>query len=144
MRGQRAHVTLRQGNRVLGTKSVNIAEDNFFETIEWMTTSPEKGLQRFTIELNTLPGERTQSNNRRDVYIDIIDGRENILILALSPHPDLKALRSIISLNDNFELAMHILSLVPIPSELLKKKNDLVIFNKIPYLIKIWQYIRIT
>lgn len=144
MRGQRAHVTLRQGNRVLGTKSVNIAEDNFFETIEWMTTSPEKGLQRFTIELNTLPGERTQSNNRRDVYIDIIDGRENILILALSPHPDLKALRSIISLNDNFELDMHILSLGPIPSELLKKKYDLVIFHQLPDLYNLWNNSEVT
>jgi len=138
MNGQKATLTLRHGRNVIGTKTLSVTGDNFFESVEFLVTSAEKGLQRYTFELSTMAGERTQANNRREVYVDIIDGRENILILALSPHPDLKALRSIISLNENFELDMHILSLGPIPAEYQKKKYDLVIFHQLPDLYNMW------
>lgn len=132
MSGRRATISLRQGARLLASKELHISRDNHFETVEFLVSSSEKGMQRFTLDLNVLPGERTQAGNKREVYVDIIDGRENILLLALSPHPDLKAIRSIISTNENYDLDIHVMSIGAIPAELLKKKYDLLILHQIP------------
>ncbi len=134
MSGRRATLSLRQGDRTLASRELTISGDNYFETVEFLIASSEKGMQRFTLDLNVLPGERTQANNKREVYVDIIDGRENILLLALSPHPDLKAFRSIISTNENYDLDIHVLSMGAIPPDLLKKKYDLLILHQIPNL----------
>lgn len=132
MAGRRATVSLRQGDRMLASKQLTISGDNHFETVEFLVSSSEKGMQRFTLDLNVQPDERALANNRREVYVDVIDGRENILLLALSPHPDLKALRNIIGTNENYDFDMHIMSMGAIPAELLKKKYDLLILHQIP------------
>ncbi len=132
MSGRRATLSLRQGDRVLASRDLTISGDNYFETVEFLISSSEKGMQRFTLDLSILPGERIQANNKREVYVDIIDGRENILLLALSPHPDLKAFRSMIGTNENYDFDIHVLSMGPIPAELLKKKYDLLILHQIP------------
>ena len=60
MGGRQATLTLRQGQRVLASKAIRISGDQHFETAEFMVASAEKGMQRFTLELSVLNGERTQ------------------------------------------------------------------------------------
>ena len=52
--------------------------------------------------IDFLSGEFSNRNNRQDVYVEVIDGKEKILLLALAPHPDVKALKSIIEKNENY------------------------------------------
>ncbi|MCY7328134.1 MAG: hypothetical protein LH618_06275, partial [Saprospiraceae bacterium] len=43
-------------------------------------------------------------NNQREVFIDVIDSRQKILILSATPHPDIAALKQAIQSNDNYEV----------------------------------------
>jgi len=61
-----------------------------------------------------------------------IDGREKILLLGLAPHPDIKALRSIIERNENYELDVKLLTTATNLDELSDKAYDLLIFHQIP------------
>lgn len=144
MSGRQATLSLRQGKKVLATKQLKVTGDRFFETSDFMVSSSEKGMQRFTLELNVASAERTPLHNQREVYVDIIDGRENILLLALSPHPDLKVFRSVVSANENYELDVHMLSMGPIPEELLKKKYDLLILHQVPDLYNLGNNPQVT
>src|SRR5690606_33037488 len=54
--------------------------------------------------INEVPDELTLANNQRSVFIDVIDGREKILVLGNAPHPDIAALRNAISSNENYEV----------------------------------------
>ena len=62
----------------------------------------------------------------------MIDGRQKILLLALAPHPDIKALRSLIESNDNYELDVDILTVSPNPNQPIVKPYDLVILHQVP------------
>ncbi|MFN8355752.1 MAG: VWA domain-containing protein [Spirosomataceae bacterium] len=128
--GKTATVYLKQAERILDQKTVTFTQDGAVSQVNFLTTSTPKGLQHYTIEVSALAGEFSTRNNRQEVYIDIIDGKEKILLLALAPHPDLKAIRSIIDKNDNFELDVKILSQSPeIQSD---KKYDLLILHQLP------------
>jgi hypothetical protein len=144
MAGQQATLTLTQGQKVLATRPVKITGESFFETADFLVSSAAKGLQRFTLELRSPGGEKVQGTTRREVYVDIIDGRETILLLALSPHPDLKVFRSIVDQNENYELDIHILGLGSIPKEIENKKYDLVILHQIPDLLNLSNQQQVT
>jgi hypothetical protein len=131
--GKTTTVSLKQGGRILSTQTVKIEGQSFFKSFDFTTSSKEKGVQHYTIELGSIQGESSARNNKRDVYIDIIDGRQKILLLALTPHPDVKALRSLIESNDNYELDVNILTASPGASDALSNKPyDLIILHQIP------------
>ena len=129
--GKATTISLKQNGRIIETQKVGIDRDAFFKAYEFKTSSTQKGVQHYTVELGGISGESSVRNNRRDVYVDIIDGRQKILLLALAPHPDIKALRSLIESNDNYELDVQILTIssnLPATS----KPYDLVILHQVP------------
>lgn len=132
--GKSTTISLKQNGRVIETQKVLIDRSSFFKTYDFKTSSAQKGVQHYTIELGAVSGESSSRNNKRDVYVDIIDGRQKILLLALTPHPDIKAIRSLIENNDNYDLDVQILTIssnLPVTS----KPYDLVILHQVPNLL---------
>jgi hypothetical protein len=68
------------------------------------------GKQQYTIIVQSIEGERNTSNNSLNFYIDVLDGRQKVLLLGMAPHPDLGALKSAIAANENYELTTSIYS----------------------------------
>jgi hypothetical protein len=85
-------------------ESVKIDDDYFFETREFMLDADQAGVNRYRIRLSGISGEEQYANNSKDIYIEVIDGRLEILVLASAAHPDLAALREIISTNENYNV----------------------------------------
>lgn len=67
------------------------------------------GIQRYSVEVSHLEKEITYENNSSDFYIEVIDSRQKILILANAPHPDLAVLKQSIFLNKNFDVKVEYL-----------------------------------
>lgn len=132
MSGRSTTLSLKQGGRVIATQSVVINRNDFFQSFTFTTSSNQKGVQHYTVEVGGISGEFSTTNNRREVYIDIIDGREKILLLALAPHPDIKALRSIIDQNQNYELDVRVLTVANGLNDITEKTYDLVILHQLP------------
>jgi hypothetical protein len=129
--GKSTTVTLKQNGRVIASQTIAIDRSDFYKAVDFKASSSQKGVQHYTVELGAVSGETSAKNNKKDIYIDIIDGRQRILLLALAPHPDIKSIRSLIEANDNYELDISILTIsnnVP-PSA---KPYDLVILHQVP------------
>ncbi len=62
------------------------------------------GMHKLTVNVKTVKGENILQNNTREVYIEVLDGRQKILILGQGPHPDLGAIKSAIESNDNYQV----------------------------------------
>ncbi|WP_373330607.1 hypothetical protein [Salmonirosea aquatica] len=82
--GRSTTVSLKQGGRVISTQNVVIGRNDYFQAFTFTTSSTQKGVQHYTVEVGGVSGEFNAQNNRREVYIDIIDGREKILLLGLA------------------------------------------------------------
>lgn len=96
-------------NEVLAREKVSYNSEDFFETVLFKIPASEVGRQRFVAQLQILEGESNTRNNRKDFVVDVVDGREKILLLAYAPHPDIKAIRSIVEKNDLFDLTVKII-----------------------------------
>ncbi len=112
----------------LKSEPIRIDKDNYFTTKEIILDANTVGLNKYRIALPPINGEVSKSNNYKDIFIEILDARQRILILAHSPHPDLSALKSLITTNKNYEVDIHF----PEDPNLNISKYDLVVFHNLP------------
>jgi hypothetical protein len=132
--GKSTKIHLKQGGKIVSTQQVTIGEGTYFKSFEFTASSKTKGIQHYTLEIDAVSGETTKQNNRKDIYVDIIDGRQKILLLAYAPHPDIKALKSILDGNDNYELDVLISTVTENASAFVNKPYDLIIAHQVPNL----------
>jgi hypothetical protein len=92
-----------KANRLQQTP-VNINSANFFQTFEIVLDADKSGVQQYRFSLTRLPGEQSRLNNSKDIFIDVLDARQKIMILANSAHPDISALRNSITSNKNYQV----------------------------------------
>jgi len=85
-------------------KAVKIEGNNFIYSEEVTLDADTPGIQQYSIQLSTLSGELTTQNNRQDIFVEILDSRQKILLLANSPHPDIAALKQAIEINKNYQV----------------------------------------
>ena len=91
------------------------------------------GIQRFDIVAQVSPSETNPKNNATSVFVEVIEGKKKILVVAPAPHPDIKALRSVIEKNPNYELTLHMPGVKDAEPDLMRpEKVDLVIFHQAP------------
>ncbi len=90
--------------RELINESINIDRNNFFRTREFVLDADRSGVNRYRITVGSVSDEVTTANNSRDIYVDVLEARQKVLILAQSPHPDLSALKQSISAGQNNEI----------------------------------------
>jgi hypothetical protein len=129
--GKSANVYVKQGGKILDKQHLDFRQNDELKTISFFTTATKIGVQHLIIEVDVLDGEFSNRNNHQDVFVEVIDGKEKILLLALSPHPDVKALKSIIEKNENYELDIKVLTENPNP-DVLSKSYDLLILHQLP------------
>ncbi len=102
-------------------------------TFDFQPQADEPGIQKYDIQIQTRPEEYNVKNNRGSVFVEVVEGRKKILCIAASPHPDIKALREVVTKNSNYEFILHIPDVNPQQaSVLMPEKIDLVIFHQSP------------
>lgn len=83
---------------------ISINASAFVKNIPVKLKATKVGLQKFTIQLSPIGDEISVKNNAQPVFIDVIDGKQKVLIAAAGPHPDITALKQAIESNKNFEV----------------------------------------
>ena len=104
LNGHNAQLTIAdQRGRTLFSQRIAYSGDNFSQGLETSLPLNEAGLQRFTVTLSNVEGEASVENNRQTFFVDVIDTRRKVAIVANAPHPDLAAIRHAIDNNPNYE-----------------------------------------
>lgn len=107
---------------------IQVQGDDFFATHQFLLEASAPGVQRFRVQLTPVSGEATTVNNTKDFFIDVLDARTRVLIVAHSPHPDLSALKQAILTNKNYEVEIAYSNDLQVqPADF-----DFVIFHQLP------------
>lgn len=101
--------------------------------VDFNPQAAEKGIQRFDVQVEVKTSEHNVKNNRATAFVEVVEGKKKILIVAASPHPDVKALRSVIERNSNYDFLLHIPGIQETEAKNLQPDAiDLVIFHQSP------------
>ncbi len=126
--GQEAVVTVSHQGRNVFRESLNIPSSRYSGTVRMLLPAEEPGLQPYTIRTTILENEINKKNNTRQIYVDVLDSRQKILILANSPHPDVTAIKQ--AMQRNYQFETEDLLLDDFSGSL--DDYDLVVFHQIP------------
>ena len=106
LKGVRSRVTVLQAGRELAAKEISVTGDPWTSEIAFSIRTDKPGLQRYTVEVRAVEGEHTRLNNAQDVFIDVLDDRQKVLLLGDAPHPDLGALRLALAGLEGYEVQL--------------------------------------
>ncbi|MEX2379700.1 MAG: hypothetical protein WD530_03090 [Vicingaceae bacterium] len=95
---------LMKNGKTIEEKRVDLSESGDLQTVRFNVKAEAVGLQRYTVLLEEFEGEVNLTNNRRDFYIDVLDGRQQILLLYDGVHPDIAAINAAIQKQENYRL----------------------------------------
>ncbi|MEP3390090.1 MAG: VWA domain-containing protein [Reichenbachiella sp.] len=124
--GQEVRLEVRGNGKVLAAQNVKLISNEGLTRVELEVEAGENGMQQLDLGLKVLEGESVASNNFRRIFVDVVDGKQKILLVAPTPHPDIKTLAAVIEKNQNYELTTYI----PGVNEWKEDKYDLVIAHQ--------------
>lgn len=124
--------TLLRRGKVIERQTKKFSPDELL-VFDFQPEADEQGIQKYDIQIQSRPEEYNTKNNRSSVFVEVVEGRKKILCVAASPHPDIKALREVVTKNSNYEFILHIPDVNPQrASALTPDKVDLAIFHQTP------------
>lgn len=124
-------VSVFQNNKLL-TQQLRNSGNKSLLGFDFQLDAVEKGLQQISVVVEPHALEANKRNNRSSAFIEVVEGKKKILVIAPAPHPDLKALRSVVEKNSNYEFILHIPGVQEVESSLLQPgKADLIIFHEV-------------
>jgi hypothetical protein len=126
--GESIVIDIIHNSKILATRTKELSDYQGIERIEFELDADSSGLQRYVVSIRPEEGEFSTTNNNQEAYIEIVEGKEKILLLASTPHPDIKALRGAIEKNENYDLNIVIPGIYDYQAD----KYDLAILHQLP------------
>lgn len=102
--GREVVVSLLQNNIEKSKQILKINTADFLSSAIFTLQASANGLVKYTTKVSILEGENNILNNSQSFVMEIIDNREKILLLANTPHPDVSAIKEVLSESSAYEL----------------------------------------
>ena len=102
LEGEAAILKLFAFGKEVARKNIRIGNNYFNTSFQFELNAVKQGNQRIRISIETDAEEVSKENNRRNIFIEVLNNRQKVLILAHAPHPDLGALKESIEQSKNY------------------------------------------
>jgi hypothetical protein len=93
------------GNTITGS-TLNINTDRYDHAVSFTLKAGQPGLHHYVLSLPPATGEQNTANNRKDVFVEVVDEKKNVLIAAESPHPDVNAIKDALSSLESYKVTV--------------------------------------
>ena len=91
---------------VVATAPVNISSDRFDASVSFSVKTDKAGLLQYRISVPEQAGETNTANNRTSVFVEVVQEKKKILLLAAAPHPDIRAIADAMKGLEQYELVV--------------------------------------
>ncbi|MBK9175754.1 MAG: hypothetical protein IPM46_05330 [Flavobacteriales bacterium] len=103
LNGRRTRVVIRHGGSEISAQEIVFQGDPWRRELAFLVKADQTGMQRYVVHAVPVDGEATQTNNTVEFFIDVLDGRQRVLVVAAAPHPDVAAIRSALNGLEGYE-----------------------------------------
>ena len=101
---EEALLTISKKGKVVASKTINYSKNREdFQKVRFLIPADELGNHTYTIQLAEKENEISYKNNTKNFYVEVLDSRNKVLLLSTAPHPDISALKNVLSTDDKIE-----------------------------------------
>jgi hypothetical protein len=126
--GYRNSAQLSENGTRIDDVPVSITNNRFDRSVSFSLKADKPGMHHYSITLPTADGEINTANNRRDVFVEVIDEKKKILIAAAAPHPDINGIKEALEGMENYELTIRTIDDLPESF----RDYDIIILHQLP------------
>lgn len=127
--GSKAQLNVSSASGNIFSKSIAINSNDFRQNIKVLIPAPKLGMQQVNFQLSNLSNELSLVNNRKSIFVEVINSKKKILIIANSPHPDISAIKQSIDNIKNYNLKLVFAQEFKVSDA---RDADLVILHQLP------------
>ncbi len=118
-------------SKLLNREYISINNNDFYDSYSFVINILKPGINHYRLVLNKIKGEVSTKNNVKDFYIEAVDSKIKIAIVANNPHPDLSAIKDALLENKNYSVELKF------PNDKINiNKYDLLIYYNLPSIKK--------
>lgn len=133
--GYNNSIQITEAGNIITTSPVVINSTNYDRSVSFSIKASSPGLHHYIINIPVAEGEKNTVNNRKDVFVDVVNEKKNILIAAAAPHPDVKAIQEALSEVEGYEVKVCMADYIPSFSD-----YRVIILHQLPSLLLNMQY----
>lgn len=100
--GKTVTASLYEENRLVSQNQVSLSTD--VNSVNFDYTPGKPGEKKMMITLSELPGEATFADNKHTFYINVLNNKLNVLLIAGSPSPDLSFIKGTLTADENLKV----------------------------------------
>ncbi len=98
-------VSISKGGKTIASKSISYEKgQREFKQVAFELEADQLGFNTYSVTIAKAENEYNYENNTRNFYIEVLDSKSKVVILAGAPHPDIAALKDVLEENENFEV----------------------------------------
>jgi len=128
LKGRPLRLTVTEGETEVAQTVITPANDDYFQSHQFILDAGEPGLKHFTVTLETAENERNTKNNTARFVVNVLENKQKIAILSDGYHPDIGAVKNTLDLQKSYDVS--VFTEDPYPSNL--SDFNLVILNQLP------------
>ncbi len=97
-------IVISKGKDTLVNTPVFINDKFYTNTFSYNIKATQEGIQHYKVNVLGVKDEISYVNNSSEFFIDVLNGRQKVLVLSNTPHPDISAIKDAIAANENYEV----------------------------------------
>ena len=97
-------LSISENDKEIYSGKIQVNKNTFFLSIDNVLKPLSVGIHALDFKLSVIDKETNTYNNKQTAYINIVDSRQKILILSAAPHPDISAIKYVLSKQVSFEV----------------------------------------
>ncbi|MFI5196635.1 MAG: hypothetical protein ACHQD8_06060 [Chitinophagales bacterium] len=99
-------VTIKEDGNMLSSVPVSVNNDKYDRAVSFTIKAGRAGLHHYIITIPETGGEKNTTNNRKDIFVDVVAEKKNILIASAAPHPDVNAIKDALSGIESYKVTV--------------------------------------
>lgn len=94
LKGKNTSVEIYHKGKKISQQSITFNSNESFQKLNFEIDANEIGFQQYEVKIKVLNEEKNKKNNSQLFYIEVLDNRNQILLISSAPHPDITAIKS--------------------------------------------------
>jgi hypothetical protein len=105
-KGYNNSVMIKEADAMLASVPVSINADKYDRSVSFTIKATKAGLHHYTITIPEADGEKNIANNRKDIFVEVVEEKKNILIVSAAPHPDVNAIKDALAGVESYKVTV--------------------------------------
>jgi len=101
-----------EGN-IVATAPISINSNQFDASVVFSVKANKVGLQQFSVRTPKIAQELNIANNTASIFVEVLEEKKKVLLLAAAAHPDIKAISDALKGLDQYELTIKMANELP-------------------------------